>query len=58
MITLKKKKKLQSAVTNAHTVKVVERILRRMIERKFEDVLGEDHIGFRRGKELGMQFGC
>jgi hypothetical protein len=45
-------------VTSAHTVKVVVRILRRRNERKFEDVFGEDHIGFRRGKELGMQLGC
>jgi hypothetical protein len=46
-------------VTTAHTVKVVVvRILRRRTERKFEDVLGEDHVGFRRGRELGMQLGC
>jgi len=46
-------------VTNAHTVKVVVvRILRKRIERKFEDVLGEDHIVFRRGRQLGMQLGC
>ena len=30
----------------SHTAK----ILRRRIERKIEDVLGEDHFGFRRGK--------
>jgi hypothetical protein len=29
---------------------VVARILRRRIERKTEDVLGEDQVGFRRGK--------
>jgi hypothetical protein len=34
----------------AHTAKIVERILRRRIERKTEDALGEDQFGFRRGK--------
>jgi hypothetical protein len=34
----------------AHTVKIVARILRGRIERNIEDVLGEDHFGFRRGK--------
>jgi hypothetical protein len=33
-----------------HTAKVVAGILRRKIERKIEDVLGEDQFGFRRGK--------
>ena len=33
----------------AHTAKIVARIFRR-IERKIEDVLGEDQFGFRRGK--------
>jgi hypothetical protein len=33
----------------AHTAKIIARILRRMIERKIEDVLGEDQFGFRRG---------
>jgi hypothetical protein len=33
------------------TSKVVARILRRMIERKTQDVLGYDQFGFRRGKE-------
>jgi hypothetical protein len=28
----------------------VTKILRRRIERKIEDVLREDHLGFRRGK--------
>jgi hypothetical protein len=37
-------------VTIAHTAKIVARILRRSIERKIEDVLGEDQFGFRRGK--------
>ena len=34
----------------ARTEKIVARILRRRIERKVEDVLGEDQFGFRRGK--------
>ena len=34
----------------AHTAKIVAKILRRRIEKKIEDVLGEDHFGFKRGK--------
>jgi hypothetical protein len=34
----------------AHTAKIVEKILRRRIEKTIEDVLGEDQFGFRRGK--------
>ncbi len=34
----------------AHTAKIIARIFRRRIERKNEDVLGEDQFGFRRGK--------
>jgi hypothetical protein len=34
----------------AHTAKIVVRILRRRIERKIEDALGEDQFGFGRGK--------
>jgi hypothetical protein len=34
----------------AHAAKIVARILRRRIERKIEDALGEDQFGFRRGK--------
>jgi hypothetical protein len=34
----------------AHTAKIVAKILKRRIERKIEDVLGEDQFGFRRGK--------
>ena len=30
--------------------KIVAKILRRRIEKKIEDVLGEDQFGFRRGK--------
>jgi hypothetical protein len=35
----------------AHTAKIVAKILRRRIEKKIEDVLGEDQFGFRRGKK-------
>jgi hypothetical protein len=34
----------------AHTTRIAARILGRGIERKIEDVLGEDQFGFRRGK--------
>jgi hypothetical protein len=34
----------------AYTAKVVARILRRRIERKIENVLGENQFGFRRRK--------
>jgi hypothetical protein len=34
----------------AHTTKIIAKILRRRIERKIEDVLGEDQFGFKRGK--------
>jgi hypothetical protein len=56
MIALKKKPqatKLSNHCTFsliAHTAKIVTKILRRRIERKIEDVLGEDQFGFRRGK--------
>ena len=33
-----------------YDISVFAKILRRRIERKIEDVLGEDHFGFRRGK--------
>jgi hypothetical protein len=33
----------------AHTTKIVAKILRRMIEMKVEDVLGEVQFGFRSG---------
>ena len=41
----------------AHTAKIIAKILRRRIETKIENVLGEDQFEFRRGKELGMQSG-
>ena len=34
----------------AHAARIVVRLLRRRIERKISDVLGEDQFGFRRGK--------
>ena len=34
----------------AHTAKIIAKILRRRIEKKIEDVLGEDKFGFRKGK--------
>ena len=37
-----------SLITN--TAKIVARILRRMIDRKIKNVLGEDQFGFSRGK--------
>jgi len=37
-----------------HTAKIHGR----RIEKKIEDVLGEDQFGFRRGKGKGMQLGC
>jgi hypothetical protein len=33
----------------AHTAKIVAKILRRRVEGKIENVLGEDQSGFRRG---------
>ena len=64
MIALKKKPQATKCSDHrpnsliAHTAKIVAKILRRKIEKKIEDVLGEDQFGFRRGKELGMQLGC
>ena len=41
----------------AHTAKIIAKILRRRIEKKIEDVLGEDQFGFRRGKGTGDAIG-
>jgi hypothetical protein len=55
MIALKKKPKATKSSDHrtislvAHTAKIVERILRRRVERKTEDALGEDQSGFRKG---------
>ena len=56
MIDLKKKPQATKCSNHctisliAHTAKIVAKILRRRIEKKTEDVLGEDQFGFRRGK--------
>ena len=56
MIALEKKPKATKFIDRstisviAHTAKIVARIFRRGIERKIEDILGEDQFGFRRGK--------
>jgi hypothetical protein len=57
MIVLKKKPKSikfsdhRTISVVANTAKMIARILRR-IERRIEDVLGEDQFGFRRGKGI------
>ena len=56
MIALKKKTQATKCSNHrtmsliAQIVKIIAKILRRRIERKIEDVLGEDQFGFRRGK--------
>ena len=56
MIALKKKTKTtkcsdyRTVSLVAHTAKIIAKILKRRIEKKIEDVLGEDQFGFRRGK--------
>ena len=56
MIALKKKPQATKCSDHrticliTHTAKIVAKILRRRIEKKVEDVLGEDQFGFRRGK--------
>jgi hypothetical protein len=63
MIALKKKPEATKYSDNrtisiiAHAAKIVARILRRRIERKTEDVLGEEEFGFRRGKGTRDAFG-
>jgi hypothetical protein len=55
MIALKKKTQATKCSDHhtisliAHTAKIVAKILRK-IEKKIEEVLGEDQLGFRRGK--------
>ena len=55
MIALKKKPQATKCCGHhtisliAHTAKIVAKIIRR-IEKKIEDILGEDQFGFRRGK--------
>jgi len=56
MIALKKKTQATKCSDHrtinliAYTARIITKILRRKIERKIEDVLGEDQFGFRRGK--------
>jgi len=56
MIALKKKPQATKCSDQrtislmAHTAKIVEKELRRRIEKKIESVLGEGQFGFRRGK--------
>jgi hypothetical protein len=56
LIALKKKPQatkcsdLRTISLIAHTAKVVAKILRRRIERKIDNVLGEHQFGFRTGK--------
>jgi len=56
MIALKKKPQATKCNDHrtisliAHTAKIVAKILRRRIEKKIEEVLGEYQFGFRRGK--------
>jgi len=63
MIALKKKPQATKCSEHrtvsliTHTIKILAKILRRMIERKIEDVLGEDQFGFRRGKGTRIAIG-
>jgi hypothetical protein len=50
----RRSQKLQNSAIITNTAKVIERIHRWRIARKIEDELGEDQIGFRRRKEIGM----
>jgi hypothetical protein len=56
MIALKKKRQATKCSDHhaisliAHTAKIVAKILRRRIEKKIKDVLGEDQFGFRKIK--------
>jgi hypothetical protein len=58
MIALKEKPKATNC-SDHHTIsiitraaKIVARVLRRRIEKKSEDVIGEDQFRFRRGKGI------
>jgi hypothetical protein len=63
MIALKKKPQATKCSDHrtisliAHTAKIVVKILRRMIEKKIEDELGEHQFGFRKGKGTSGAFG-
>jgi len=62
MIALKKKPQSTKCSDHrtislmAHYAKIVAKILR--IEKKIEEVLGEDKLDLEEEKELGMQLGC
>jgi hypothetical protein len=62
-IALKKKPKATKRSNHhtisiiAYTAQIVARILRRRIERKTEDAIGEDQFGFRKGKETRNAIG-
>jgi len=64
MIALKKKSQAANCSGHrtirliAHAAKRVTKIFRRRIEKKIEDVLGEDHLDLEEEKEAGMQLGC
>jgi len=63
IITIKKKPQAtkwsdhRTLSLNARTAKIIAKILSRRIEKKIEDVLGEDQFGFRRGKGTRDAFG-
>ena len=58
MIALKKKIQVTKCSDHrtlsliAHKAKIIAKNFRRKIERKIEDVIGEDHFGCRRGKGI------
>jgi hypothetical protein len=64
MVVLKKKSKAtkcndcRTISLTAHTAKIVARILRRMIGKNVEDILGEDSSDLEEEQELGLQFEC
>jgi hypothetical protein len=64
MTALKKKPKATKCSDHrtisiiAHAAKIVARILRRRIERKTEDALGNVSLDLEKETELGMQLGC
>jgi len=63
MIALKKKPQATKCSDHRtinlipYTANILAKILRRRIEKKIEDVLGEDQFGFRRGKGTGNATG-
>jgi hypothetical protein len=62
MVALKKKPKARKCTDHrtssliAHAAKVVASVIRRRTEKKIEDILGEDQLGFRKGTRdaIGM----